>query len=115
MKGIIKGDNTEEKINKWFNHFRNLLGGANMDENYLKTFEPETIFEGILDIDTKVFFTKEEYLGVKNNLIDDKYVGPNGIAPEAIKYCNLDDIILEHANRVLIDGKKKQPNGYLVI
>ena len=22
------------------------------------------------------------------------------------KYCNFDDIILEHANRVLIDGKK---------
>ena len=31
-KGIIKGDNKEERINKWFNHFRNLLGGANIDE-----------------------------------------------------------------------------------
>ena len=31
-KGIIKGDNNEVRINKWFYHFLNLLGGANMDE-----------------------------------------------------------------------------------
>ena len=41
-KGIIKGDNNEERINKWFNNFRNLLGGANIDET--DTFETETIF-----------------------------------------------------------------------
>ena len=40
------------------------------------------------------------------NLIDGKSVGPDGIAPKAIKYLNFDDIILEHANRVLIEGKK---------
>ena len=64
-------------------------------------------------MDTEVF-TKEEYLAVKNNLIDGKSVGPDGIAPKANKYCNFDDIILEHANRVLIYGKI-QPNGPLVI
>ena len=58
------------------------------------------------------FFTKDEYLAVKNKLIDEKSVGPDCIAPEAIKYCNFDEIILEHANRVLIDGKK-QPNVLL--
>ena len=31
-KGIIKGYKNEERINKLFNHFRNLLGGANIDE-----------------------------------------------------------------------------------
>ena len=39
-------------------------------------------------------------------MINGKSVGPDGIAPETIKYCNFDDIIIEHANRVLIDGKK---------
>ena len=68
------------------------------------TLEPETILEGTLDIVTEVF-TKEEYLAVKNNLIDGKYVGPDGIAPAEFKYCIFDDIILEHANRVLIDVK----------
>ena len=105
-KGIIKGDNNEEIINKLFNHFRNLLSGANIDET--DTFEPETIFEGTLDIDTEVFI-KEESLATNNNLIDGKSVGPNGIEPETIKYGNFDDIILEHANRVLIDGKKTNP------
>ena len=65
------------------NHFRNLLGGVNIDET--DTFEPETIFEGTLDIATEVF-TKEEYLAVKNNLIDGQSVGPDGIAPEAFTY-----------------------------
>ena len=45
-KGIIKEDNNEEKINKWFNHFRNLPVGANIDET--DKFEPETIFEGTI-------------------------------------------------------------------
>ena len=102
QEGIIKGYNNEERINKWFNHFRNLFGGANIYET--DTFEPETIFEGTLDIDTEVF--TKEYIAVRNKLIDTKYVGPDGIAPEVIKYCNFYDIILEHANRVLIDGKK---------
>ena len=31
-KGIIKGDNNEERINKWINNFLNLLGGSNIDE-----------------------------------------------------------------------------------
>ena len=34
-----------------FNHFLNLLGGANIDET--DTFEPDILFEGTLDIDTK--------------------------------------------------------------
>ena len=41
-KVITKGDNSEERINKWFNNFRNLLGGENIYE--IDTFEPETIF-----------------------------------------------------------------------
>ena len=40
-KGIIKGDNNEERINKKFNHFINLLGGENIDE--INTFELETV------------------------------------------------------------------------
>ena len=67
-----------------------------------------------LYIDTEVF-KKEEYLAVKNNLMDGKYVGPDVIAPEAIKYCKFDDIIFEHVNRLLIDGKKNKPIGRLVI
>ena len=55
---IIKGDNSEERINKWFNHFRNLLGGANIDET--NTFKPETIFEETLEIDTEVFFLQKK-------------------------------------------------------
>ena len=45
-KGIIKGEHNEERINKCFNHFINILGGVNIDET--DTFEHATIFEGTL-------------------------------------------------------------------
>ena len=38
--------------------------------------------------------------------MDGKSVGPDGIAHEAIKYCNFDDIIHEHDNIVIINCKK---------
>ena len=43
---------------------------------------------------------------VKNNLVDGKTVGPDGVAPEAFKYCKFDDILLEYANKILLEKQK---------
>ena len=37
-----------------------------------------------------------------------KVSGENGIPNELLKYCNIDDIVLEYANSLLLDGHKPQ-------
>ena len=86
-----------------FTHFKNLLGNNNSEEE-IDDFEPEIVIKH-----TEIFtnaFTKDEYLMVKNNLVDGKTVGPDGVAPEAFKYCKFDDILLEYANKILLEKQK---------
>ena len=46
-------------------------------------------------------YTMDEYLGVKKSLVEGKSPGPDGIAPEVLKRCNMDDIFLGYANQLL--------------
>ena len=50
--------------------------------------------ESTLAIQTGLF-THEEYSKVKENIVDGKAAGSDGIASEILKYGNFDDIILE--------------------
>ena len=45
----------------------------------------------------------EEYVRVKSSLVDGKACGEDGIKPEILKHCYLDDIILEFCNTPLVD------------
>ena len=38
--------------------------------------------------------------------MEGKAAGPDNIPPEVIKRCDLDDIILSYANKLLMDGEK---------
>ena len=49
-------------------------------------------------------FTNSEYNRVKNNIIYGKATGPYGIPIEVFKYTYLDDIVLEYANKMLIQS-----------
>ena len=51
----------------------------------------------------------EEYAAVKKAIVEGKAPGPDGIPPEVWKRCDLDDILLRYANR-LLEGEK--PNQW---
>ena len=40
---------------------------------------------------------------MKSKLVDGKAAGSDGIAPEAYKYCDFDNILLDDANNILLE------------
>ena len=104
-KGILKGKNKGERITSWYNHFSDLLGKEPTISDDCGA-QVQTIFED-LQIETGPF-TKKEYLAVKKYLKLGKVSGEDGIPNELLKYCNIDDIVLEYANSLLLDGHKLQ-------
>ena len=110
QRGQIQGDTQEERIESWHRHFVGLLGS-----------EPEAIDEDI-DI-SPIFedlgikegpFNKEEYVKAKKTLTEGKASGEDGITPEILKRCNLDDIILEFCNIALTNGNER-PDQWSII
>ena len=102
-RGILKGSSSEDRLEKWRNYFNNLLGNVptiegEREEEIQPVLDPLDINEGP--------FTTEEYMEVKNNLTKGKSSGPDGIPPEVLKRCNLDNIILSFANNLIELGHK---------
>ena len=105
-KEIIKGKSKEDRINNWYTHFHNLLGKDPDVEGRIETED----LAGILD-DLKIEdgnFTARELQLAKKNLKEGKQSGPENISPEVLKRCDLDDIILEFANKLLNDNVKRE-------
>ena len=105
-KGIIKGKSKEDRINSWYKHFSQLLGNEpnipnnNADEEITPVFTDLNIRTGA--------FTMEEYQDVKRKLKTGKSAGADGIPPEVLKYCDLNETILEFANNLLLNEEKPQ-------
>ena len=104
-KGIIKGKSAKDRVEKWYQHFKNLLGKEPVVEGDLDEGEYplRPILQSINISDEP--FSMAEYLAVKKAITEGKAPGPDGIPPEVLKRCNLDNIILDYANKV-IDGEK---------
>lgn len=102
--GKIKGKNKEERVQSWYQHFSNLLGKepviTNDDEEVATVFENLNIESGE--------FTMNEYQEVKKKLQTGKLPGGDEIPPEVLKYCDLDAIILDYANKLLLNHEKPQ-------
>jgi hypothetical protein len=78
-------------VTTWFTHFRDLLG-----TNPRVDGAEEEISAGLRDLKIDDGpFTISELAAVKSTLKQGKSAGPDGIPPEVLKNCNLDDIILE--------------------
>lgn len=88
-RGIIKGTSKTERLNKWHDYFKNLLGEEPNNTN--PEGEIKTVFEE-LDI-SKTPFTVAEYRCVKRKIINGKAAGPDGIPPEVFKLANIDDYV----------------------
>ena len=102
--GQIKGESKEERIRNWYEHFKGLLGNPPVI-----TDEEKAIEDIFTDLDIKVGpFSKEEYTVAKKALKEGKAPGEDGITPEVIKRCDLDDIILNFCNRTIMHLEKPE-------
>lgn len=102
--GQISGKSSEDRLQTWFMHFKNLLGNhptVNDEDGDIPT-----IFTDI-DIDDSMF-TIAELKRVKSSLRQGKSAGPDGIPPEVFKHCELDDILLNICNTALMKGDKPE-------
>ena len=101
-KGQLKGKTQQERIGNWYNHFQTLLGKppdiVNEDE------EIPTILNN-LGI-TECAFIQEKYQRAKKAIMECKACGEDGVSPEVLKRCQVDDIILEFCNTALLHHKK---------
>ena len=101
-KGQLKGKTQQERIRNWYNHFQTLLGNppdiVNEDEEIPTILDNLGIKEGA--------FTQEEYQRAKKAIVEGKAGGEDGVSPEVLKRCQVNDIILEFCNTALLHHKK---------
>ena len=99
--GLIKGGSAKDRMAKWKDHFENLLGqppiGAPDDLVVHQRFSD-------LNISTDPF-TIEELKSARKKIVEGKACGPDGVTPEVMKRCDLDDIILKFYNGALESGE----------
>ena len=102
---IIKAKSKEERIEKWYTHFKDLLGNEpKVTES--TTFVVNPVLHNLNILDTP--FTPEEYTAVKKEIKCGKACGPDGIPPEVLKFCDLDSIILQFINKLFFGEKPEQ-------
>ena len=100
--GKIKGNSPTERVQKWKDYFATLLGSPptveNADEDIDTVHPPLNIGTGP--------FTLDEYRKAKSSIKEGKAWGDDNIAPEVLKQCDLDQIVLDFCNNALLKGKK---------
>ena len=90
-------------MNKWYEHFSKLLG-EEIEPGENEMFQVTPILKD-LDIDDGDF-TLDEVRRAKRLLKDEKHPGSDNIPPEVLKKCDLDDIILNFANKPMNESLK---------
>ena len=102
--GRLKGTTKEVRVKNWYDHFQQLLGNPP-----IVTYEDEeiTIIFEQLPIRTDAF-DSEEYEKAKKALKEGKRYGDDGIPPEVLKRCDIDEIILDFCNRALLNNRKPE-------
>lgn len=89
----LKGKNVKGRLGSRCDHFSNSLGGELSADS--KDDNVKQIFQTYYDSP----FTMDEYEAL-NNIKIGKAAGPEGISPEVLKYCDLDETVLQFANRL---------------
>ena len=100
--GILEGKDKEERIYNWFSHLKHLLGQEPVIEDENEVIQ--TIFQ---DLEFKTGeFSMHEYKKAKDRISLNKASGSDNIPPEVIKKCDLDQIILNFANKLVTDKSR---------
>ena len=95
---MIKGSSKEERVKNWFDHFKNLLGKTD-DLNETEDEVIDKVLTGLNINDSK--FTISELVAAKKSMKDGKQSGPDDMAPEVIKRCDLAIILLDFVNKLI--------------
>ena len=103
--GILKGNSSEDRLQKWKEYFSTLLGSEPATEGDPNEVIPMVIRNANIKSGP---FSIEEYTVVKRSLTLGKAAGPDGIPPDVFKLCNLDDLTLSFANGLFQDSKPDQ-------
>ena len=108
-RAILKDRNKEEIVKNWHGYFKELLGKPpkiiSENENINNVLD-----ENELNIKTGPF-TNSEYENVRKQIKENKATGPDGISPEVLKRCEINDIIIGFANKILINHEKTTQLG----
>ncbi|XP_072037323.1 uncharacterized protein [Amphiura filiformis] len=108
MRGQLKGDTQMERVSNWYHHFKDLLGSCPNVEGEDDTIEPITD-----DLTIEVGpFSHEEYTKAKTST-EGKSSGEDGITPEVLKRCDLDDLVLGFCNDALL--KERMPDQWSIL
>ena len=103
-RAILKGRNKEERVTNCHGYFTALLGKPPKIINENKSIN-NVLDENELNIKVGPF-TKSEYENVRKQVKENKATGPDGISPEVLKRCEINDIIIGFANKILINHEK---------
>lgn len=107
--GKISASTQEERKQKWYDYFSKLLGEKPTPNDEENDIAIEIVLEN-LGIDDGPF-VMEEYRKAKQSLKEGKAAPDDGIVPEILKRCDLDDIMLDFCNKLHIDGEKPDQWG----
>ena len=95
----IEGKTAEERLDAWYDHFKNLLGNPPVLENEHDEIEP--VMEELPIEDGPL--TLKEYRVAKNSLKSGKSCGEDGIVPDVLKWVLIDDLVLYICNKAHMD------------
>ena len=98
----------DKKLHVWRGAFQELTWKPPPPDN---DEEEEEITQVLEDLDIKT--VSFEYEKAKKSLVQWKTCGEDGIPPEVLKRCNLDEIILSFCNNALVNGEK--PNQWSIL
>ena len=87
---------------QWYTHFKNLVGTPSTDS--ADDIEIETVLSDLQIEDTE--FTMEEYVTAKKQVKEGKAPREDGMMPEVVKRCGIDEIVLSFANQILRQQQK---------
>ena len=102
--GKLSGKTPDERVNQWYNHFKTLLGVPSKelsDQSKIDNIFNDNDFQ----IDNSEF-TIKEYLVAKKQVKEGKAPGEDGVTAEVFKRCDIDQIVLRFANKILMEHEQ---------
>ena len=98
----LNGNNTEDRVVLWYEHFRKLLGNSSevTDENE----EIPPVFENLHIKDD--IFSLDEYKRAKISIKCGQSAGEDGIMPEVLTYVPINKMLLDIINKSYINSEQ---------